>query len=148
MDVGGSAAVGFVPATGQPLTAGELLRSSDLRDLIKSAIEETAAQGEVVIAAHAASVALEGREDVLRALVTASPETRARRISETDGADDREAARRVKRGDAPRLDYLKRFYGQRGELPTSYDLVLNTDRLSEDEAGRLIAEAAGPSAAS
>jgi cytidylate kinase len=142
VDVGAYAQTGFVPATGQPLTAGDLLRSGDIRELIKSAVEETAAQGDVVIAAHAASAALESRDDVLRAFVTGSPDRRARRIAEDEGVEAREARRMVDRGDAARSDYLKRFYGQRSERPTSYDLVVNTDRLSGAEAARLIADAA------
>ena len=50
--------------------------SDELRSLIRMAIEETADRGNVVIVAHAASHALAGRDDVLRVLVTASPETR------------------------------------------------------------------------
>jgi cytidylate kinase len=146
VDVGAYAQAGFVPASGQPLTAGDLLRSSDIMELIKSAIEETAAQGDVVIAAHAASAALQDRDDVLRAFVTGSADRRAGRIAAEDGVEARQAARTVERGDSARSDYLKRFYGQRSELPTSYDLVLNTDRLSGAEAARLIAEAARPAA--
>jgi cytidylate kinase len=136
----GNAAVGYIPATGHP--AGDQLDSSALRDLIKAAIEETAAQGNAVIAAHAASAALADRSDVLRVLVTGSPEGRAERIARAEKVDAREAARIVDRGDAARNDYLRRFYGVRNEAPTSYDVVLNTDRLSEEQAARLIVEAA------
>jgi hypothetical protein len=51
-----------------------------LRALIRDTIGEVATEGRVVIVAHAASMALGGREDVLRVLVTASPDTRARRL--------------------------------------------------------------------
>jgi hypothetical protein len=132
----------FGPASLHMTAAGDLLRSSDLRDLIRAAIEETAAQGDTIIVAHAASQALAERSDVLRVLVTASPEKRAKRLAETEKVDEREAARLLERGDTARRDYLRRFYGQRAELPTSYDIVLNTDRLSEREAARLITEAA------
>jgi cytidylate kinase len=37
---------------------------------------------------------------------------------------------------------LKRFYGLKEEPPTLYDLVLNTDRLSPEQAAQLTAEAA------
>ena len=48
----------------------------DMRALILQAIEETADRGKVVIVSHAASHALASRPDIVRALVTASPETR------------------------------------------------------------------------
>ena len=112
-----------------------------VRVLIRETIEQTAAQGNVVIVAHAASHALPTSADALRVLVTASPETRAKRIGETEGLDDSDAARAVKDSDAARRDYLKRFYGVE-ELPTHYDLVVNTDVIPLDRAAELVASAA------
>jgi cytidylate kinase len=120
-----------VVAFGQPA-------SDELRGLIRSAIEETAARGEVVLVAHAASHALSGRDDVLRVLITASDETRRRRMAEEFQVDEKEAGRRMSRSDAGRSDYLKRFYGVSAERPTHYDLVINTDKVSPDTAARLI----------
>ena len=37
---------------------------------------------------------------------------------------------------------FSRFYGENAELPTHYDLVVNTDRLSSEEAVELVALAA------
>jgi cytidylate kinase len=110
----------------------------DLRGLIIQAIEETADRGKVVIAAHAASHALASRADAIRVLVTASPETRRARVAEEQGLGEKDAARAIERSDTARADYLKRFYGARRELPTQYDLVVNTDRLTPDEAVKLV----------
>ena len=55
--------------------------SAELRELIRSAIEEIADAGQVVIVAHAASHALAARSDVLRVLVTASLTRHAARAS-------------------------------------------------------------------
>ena len=136
----GAAAIGFVPASGQVLGVGVDANPDDLRDLVKAAIEATADDGNVVIAAHAASVAL-GRRAV-RAFVTASTETRVRRLAESAGLAQREAERLVANGDAGRRDYFKRFYAERDELPTFYDLVVNTDRIGGDDAAGLIVTAA------
>jgi cytidylate kinase len=73
--------------------------------------------------------------------VTASAETRAERLRETRALDHENAARAIGESDAGRRDYLKRFYGVDEELPTHYDLVVNTDALSIEQAARLIAEA-------
>lgn len=91
-----------------------------------------------MIAAHSASLALAGRSDVMRVLITASPETRQRRMAGELEGDQKEAARFVKRSDAGRADYMKRFYGISEEQPTHYDLVINTDRLSATDAARLV----------
>ena len=80
---------------------------------------------------------------MLRVLVTASPETRANRISVVNGVAPKEATKSIKEADAARADYLRRFYGVDAELPTHYDLVVNTDVLSIEQAATLVAQAAG-----
>ena len=136
-------------ATGQTFTAGVSVYSpadfpmtEDLRGLIRTAIEETSARGDVVIVSHAASHALAHHPDVLRILVTASPETRTARIVDS-GVSEKDAAGAVEEADAARADYLKRFYGIKHELPTQYDLVINSDRLGTDDAVAIVAIAAG-----
>jgi cytidylate kinase len=128
-------------ATG-PLGFSDELNSDDIRSLIRETIEQTAARGKAVIVAHAASYAIGHGDGVLRVLVTASPETRTTRVAEAEGLDQAGAARAVKQSDAGRADYLKRFYDVREESPTHYDLVLNTDALSIDQAADLIARGA------
>jgi hypothetical protein len=113
--------------------------------LIREAIEETAGAGKVVLVAHAASFALAGRPELLRVLVTASPETRASRLAEAGGLGAKEAVKAVKDSDAARADYLRRFYEVAAELPTDYDLVVNTDGVGVEQAAALISEAAGGS---
>jgi hypothetical protein len=113
-----------------------------LRGLIRSVLEESAERGNAVIVAHAASLALGGKPDVLRVLITASPETRARRLAEEQNIGEGEAKKLVSRGDAGRADYLKRFYGASAELPTHYDIVINTDRVTPEDAAALILGAA------
>jgi cytidylate kinase len=132
--------IGYVPEPSRGYAPNQP-PSDDLRALIRSVIEDIAAQGGAVILAHAASLALAERDDVLRVLVTASPQTRARRLAGALGLDAKKAAQEVRRSDAGRADYLKRFYGVGCELPTHYDLVINTDRLAPEHAARLIVAA-------
>ena len=116
--------------------------SEAYRELIKEAIVQTAEQGDVVIVAHAASHALAGREGALRVFVTASSLTRSRRLATALGVDEQTAGKRVKDSDRERADYLRRFYHVQHELPTHYDLVINTDTLSIEQAASLISHAA------
>ncbi len=122
--------------------AGDELSSDDIRALIGEAVEQTAARGNVVIVAHAASYAATPGWDALRVLVTASPDTRAARIGAAEGLDPTQATRAVKDADASRRDYLKRFHNVAEELPTHYDLVLNTDVLSVERAADLVSRTA------
>ena len=125
-----------------PPLAGPEATSDQLRALIREAIEETAAQGKAVIVAHAASHAIGGREGALRVLVTASPATRAARLRDAEQLEEPAAARAVKEADAARADYLRRFHDVDQEQPTQYDLVLNTDQLSVEQAAELVSAAA------
>ncbi len=128
------------------LSTGEPVRSlptdADLRVLIVDALRSIADSGSVVIVSHGASFALAG-QDVLRVLVTASAETRAQRLGTATGVDLRAAIRRVKQDDADRADYLKRFYAIDREIPTHFDLVVNTDALTLERAAEVIVAAAG-----
>jgi uncharacterized protein len=113
-----------------------------LRSLIRDAIRETAKQGPVVIVAHASSFALGGGDGILRVLVTASSETRARRFAEVEGVETGKAASAIKESDKGRAVYLKRFYDVNRELPTHYDLLLNTDFLTVRQVADIIVRAA------
>lgn len=139
------AGAGYVGAPAE-IVVNDQPASDELRGLIRSVIEDIATDGSAVIVAHAASLALADRDDVLRVHVTASPQTRARRLAATRELDQDEAARTVKRSDAGRADYLKRFYGVSAEQPTHYDLVINTDKVAPEAAATLIVQAAGTSA--
>lgn len=136
---------GFAGAMGPPLLeSGVLMRDpmwdESLRTLIVEAIRETAERGDAVMVSHAASIPLAGRGDVLRVMITASLDTRVRRIAQV--GDQPDAATFIKDNDAARADYFQRFYRIEHELPTHYDLVINTDMLSADEAADIIVAAA------
>lgn len=125
-------------------TAGmEYVRPADVRALIRETVVQTAARGNVVIVAHAASHALEPAQQTLRVLVTASVETRAQRVAEAEKLDEKQAAGAIKDSDAGRRDYLQRFYSIGSESPTDYDLVVNTDLLSTEQAADIVLRAAG-----
>jgi cytidylate kinase len=118
-------------------------RTETVRALIRAAITATADEGDVVIIAHAASYALAGRPNLLRVLVTASDETRSKRVAEAEDVDHKAAAKILTESDKGRAAYLKDFYGVHRERPTDYDLVINTDRLDPAAAAATIARAAG-----
>jgi cytidylate kinase len=127
----------FVPGAG-----GYHAVPDDLRVLIRAAIHEIAALGNAVIVAHAASMALSGTENVLRVLITASPETRAQRLLAAQGISATEAAAAVAASDRERRDYFQRFYNIKEELSTHYDLTISTDVLEPPQAVEIIVAAA------
>jgi len=74
--------------------------------------------------------------------VTGSPETRAGRVAADASLDSKKAAKAVADSDAGRAAYLKRFYSMGEELPTHYDLALNSDSLSVEVMSDLVVRAA------
>ena len=122
--------------------ASEFTRSDDFRAFILEAIRETADQGDVVIVAHAASIAIAGREGLLRILITAPVKARTRRLAEAEHILEEDAGKWIQRSDARRAEYIRRFHAIDTELPTHYDLVVNTDRLTLDQAAEIVIRAA------
>jgi len=114
----------------------------EMRVLIRAAIHQVAQAGQAVIVAHAASMALAGVEGVLRVLVTASAEVRAKRLATMEGLEAAAAAAAIAASDLERRDYLRRFYEVKEELPTHYDVVINTEVLTAEQAAAAIVAAA------
>src|SRR5215467_7684461 len=128
--------------SGMLLDEVAVTRSDHLRALIVDAIHETAKRGQAVIVSHAASIPLAGRDDVLRVLITASADTRAKRVAQDGRSGVSDAVKAIKDSDAGRADYFQRFYQIDRELPTHYDLVINTDALTAEDAADIIGAAA------
>ena len=112
------------------VTGGML--AEELRSYIRKAVQDTAAAGQVVIVAHAASYPLKDTPGLLRVLITAPIESRLKAIA-AEGDTDRANTRALTRSDKNRADYLKRFYRVDQEQPTDYDLTINTDRISPEK---------------
>jgi len=137
VDVAGAMALA-PPLPLHPLADGSRARPDEMRSEIRAAIHLVATAGRAVIVAHAASFALAGVEGVLRVLVTAPAAVRARRLSETKGIDESAAAAEIAASDRERRGYLSRFYGIKGESPEHYDLVINTEQLTAEQATAMV----------
>jgi cytidylate kinase len=124
----------YIPAPSQHSPAYETL--------IEQVIRQTAAQGDVVIVAHGASIPLAGTPGLLRVLITGSPESRTARLAASLGEPGRRAKKAIEHSDRERRDYLQRFYNIREEQPSHYDIVLNTDVLSFSTATEIVVAAA------
>ena len=115
---------------------------ADYESLIARIVREVANEGDVVIVAHGASIPLAGTSGPLRVLVTGSEGVRAERLALETETDASEAGRMIAESDRQRRDYLRRFYDVPEELPTHYDLVVNTDTLAMPLAAQLVVSAA------
>ncbi len=110
--------------------------------LIEAVIRETASEGKVVIVAHGASIPLAGMRGLLRVLVTASPAARIARLAREANLAEGEAKKAIRESDRQRREYLRRFYNVPHELPTHYDLVVNTEFIALPQAAQVVLSAA------
>jgi cytidylate kinase len=125
-----------------PLTESPLYTSADYRKFIEAVVTDIANTGNCVIVGHSGQAVLRGRPDVLRTLITGTPETRSRRLMKAMGIDEKEALKAVQRSDHDRIIYVDRFYNIGWLSPDSYDICINTDHFNVEQAADLIVNAA------
>lgn len=135
------------PASGQwgepvNIAATPLLTSVDYRLLIQRVIEDFANQGQVVFLGHGAQFVLKNRPDALRVLIAGTEDARTRRLMSNMPTDEARARELVHRTDKERADYFRGYYGEDWLGSSSYDLVINTDRLEPPQAADTILAAA------
>jgi cytidylate kinase len=137
--------LGKVPLTGETMAFAPVLVEAPVAytGLIEEVLREAAAQGDLVIVGHAASIPLAGTSGLLRVLVTAPSATRISRLAEAQGMDAGKAGKAVRHSDDERRSYLRRFYSVDEERPDRYDLVVSTECLSFEAAARTIIAASG-----
>lgn len=112
------------------------------RALIQEVVQETAQAGAAVIVAHAAAMTLSPSAEILRVFITASPEVRAQRLVGAGELDSPQAAKAVQKSDKDRSYYFRDFCNIKEELPTHYDLVINTDNIDLASATDIVVGAA------
>ena len=134
------------PASGQwiepiDMSGTPLLTSADYRDLVTQVVEDYARQGDVVFLGHGAQFTLANHPDVVRVLITGSPEARARRVMAGMACSEEQANEVIQRTDSERCHYFKDYFGADWLSPATYDLTVNTDHLNPSQASDLIVSA-------
>ncbi|HVN56423.1 MAG TPA: cytidylate kinase-like family protein [Anaerolineaceae bacterium] len=105
-------------------------------------VMELAKKGNVVIVGRGSQVILREFHDVVRVLMIAPLALRAERIATRLSISLRAARAQVEASDRHRQHFLRRFYGVQWDDPALYDLVINTQHLTADDAVDLICRAA------
>lgn len=114
--------------------AREALSVQAVRKLIYAAYE----RGNVVIVGRGGQVALAGKPDVLHVRVVAPLETRIKRWQERENLSYNEAKARVHERDLAHIDFVKRFFDADISDPALYDLTINTEKLTPEDAADII----------
>ena len=101
-------------------------------------LREIAAEGPCVIAGRSGFFVLEGHPDKVDVFITASREKRIARVMRKQQLDREAAEAVIGRVDETRENYVRRYTGKSRYDARNYDLAINMDGLSEDEAVALI----------
>jgi cytidylate kinase len=101
-------------------------------------IRDMAEQGPCVIVGRCANYILRERTDVLDIFVHADVEGRVQRTVERLGVSQSKAARLVRKTDKDRKAYYKNYTGQDWSNPSLYHMIINSDRMSQEECVDLI----------
>jgi len=108
---------------------------------VQEVILEQAATGNAVFVGRGAVFVLPHGPETHHFRIVAPLDWRIQRLLEP-GQHAAEAARVIERHDRDRLDYVRHHFGKDGRDPLHYCLVLNTGRLGEETAARMILDIA------
>ena len=102
-------------------------------------IEKIAAEGPCVIVGRRADLILRGKSDIFSVFICASEQYRIQHIIKREGMTEKEAKQRISKADRERSAYYNQAAQGKWGQPECYDLCINTDRVSIDDAADLIA---------
>ncbi len=107
---------------------------------IQLIVLEAALKGNVVIYGRGGQDLLPGINNVFRVRVIAPFEERVERWAEREWIDPDLARSLVRKSDQQRAGFIKYYFDRNWSNPIEYDLVINTARLSNETAVKLIAD--------
>jgi cytidylate kinase len=99
-----------------------------------------AQMGNVILVGRGAAVVTSKLDNVFHVRLVGSLEKRTQQVQKVHGYDRKAAIKFINREDKGRKRFLREHFEQDVDDPLLYDLGINTDRTSYDEAARLIGD--------
>lgn len=103
-----------------------------------NAVKNAAKNGPCVIVGRCASYLLRDDYDILSVFVTAPVDYRMERIMKRDSLSKREAQAQINRMDKARASYHNYYADTKWGAADTYDLCINTAKISDEDAAELI----------
>ena len=107
-------------------------------EAVQQVMEELAHEGNVVILGRAGQVILHKRPDTFHVRIIAPVDLRVQRVADQQQIPLNAARAQVEASDDARRDFMDRYYEADWDDVELYDLVLNTARLTPDQAADLV----------
>jgi cytidylate kinase len=103
-------------------------------EITQHVIKEAAREGNVIIVGRGGAYILSDHEGALHVFLRAAESVRVKAVMARLNLSEEEAKRRLKQTDENWTAYIKQVYGHERNLPSHYDLVLDTGRLGYEGA--------------
>jgi hypothetical protein len=110
--------------------------------LTAETILHLAEQGNVILIGRGANLVTSQLQHVFHVRLVGSLDNRVAHIQEIRGVGKKEALELVRKEDSGRRRYLKKYFNRELDDPLLYDLVINTDSMSYEDAACIIGDAA------
>lgn len=135
---------GPVRARGEGLQSPAYWAAEAYAAALSRTIQRLAESGErIVVVGRGGNEALAGAPETLSVLVVASEPERLRRVASERGVDVYDALDLVRESDARRRAFVRQYYGADWLDAGRYDLVVRTDKVTNEAAAEAIVSAAG-----
>lgn len=114
------------------------ITSDDIFSAESEIVKGIAAEGSCVIAGRSGFFVLRDHPNIVNVFITASLENRIERVVRKQGLTPKEAKEVIEDVDKKRDNYIKRYTGCSRYDSRNYDLVINMDNVTEDQAVEVI----------
>jgi Cytidylate kinase-like family len=104
-------------------------------------IKKLAASSSIVIRGRGSQFILKDYPHALHVLIVAPLKLRLKRVMESSKVEEAEAKQMIQRFDSSRRVFIKSYFHAALEDPINYDLVINTENLSFENASSVIIDA-------
>ncbi len=108
---------------------------------VNQVLDDLVKAGRVIIVGRGVNLALLNARNVFNLRVVADFTSRLQRVMARESVNEVEARRRITEADYAREAYYRYLYNVMPDDPLVYDLILNTSRLTLEEAAAMIAAA-------
>jgi cytidylate kinase len=108
---------------------------------LQSVIKDLAKSSSIVIRGRGSQFILKDYPGTLRVLIVAPLALRVKRVAESSKSDERNAKKEIENYDSSRREFIKRYFHEALENPLDFDMVINTELVTYEDASVLIASA-------
>jgi cytidylate kinase len=105
---------------------------------VNQVLEQLAAEGTVIIVGRGANLALLPVPNVFNLRIVADFAARVQRVQQREGLDETAARRTITEADYAREAYYRYLYNVMPDDPLVYDMILNTSRMTLEEAAAMV----------